>query len=233
MAPQVSLELRELIVAWRHELNMSIGDIVRLSNRCDKTVRNVLKTHRDYNEFMHPFTQPRGRKRLLDRDDLNYLDAILRAEPGLFLDELQEKLRIVRNIEVSISTLSRTLSHLAITHKSIAKEAAERNEHLRATWQIAMAQYDPQQLVFIDEAGVDDQTNFRKNGWAPLGQTCVRRTSFLRGRKYSILPALSVDGIVALDIFEGSVNREYFLMFLRNHLVCAYLNILLHQLILS
>jgi transposase len=95
MAPLVSLELRERIVAWRYELHMSIRDIVRLSNRCDKTVRNVLKIYRDYNEFTHPFTQPRGRKRLLDRDDLNYLEAILRAEPGLFLDELQDKLRTV------------------------------------------------------------------------------------------------------------------------------------------
>ena len=137
MAPQVSLELRERIVAWRHELNVSIDDIIRLSNHCDKTVRNVLKTYQDHNAFMQPFIQPRGRKRLLDRDDLNYLEAILRAEPGLFLDELQEKLRTVRDIEVSISTLSRTLSRLAITHKSIAKEVAERNEHLRATWQIA------------------------------------------------------------------------------------------------
>jgi hypothetical protein len=48
---------------------------------------------------------------------------------------------------------------------------------------------------------------------------CVCHTSFSRGRKYSILPALSVDGIVALDIFEGSVNQEHFLTFLRNHLV--------------
>ena len=169
---------------------------------------------------MHPFTQPHSHKRLLDHDDLNYLEAILHTEPGLFLDKLQEKLHIVQDIEVSISTLSCTLSCLAITHKSIAKEAAERNKHLCATWQIAMVQYDPQQLVFIDEAGVDDQTNFRKNGWAPLGQTCVRHTSFLHGRKYSILPALSVDRIVALDIFEGLVNQEYLLMFLCNHLMC-------------
>jgi transposase len=232
MAPQVSLELRKRIVAWRYDLNMSIKDIVSLSNRCDKTVRNVLKTYRDYNDFTQPFTQLR-RKRQLDRDDLNYLEGILCAEPGLFLDELQEKLRTVRDIEVSIATLSRTLSRLAITRKSIAKEAAERNEHLRATWQIAMAQYDTRQLVFVDESGVDDQTNFRKNGWAPLGQACVRRTSFLRGRKYSILPALSVDGIVTLDIFEGSGNRERFLMFLHNHLVCTYFNTLLYWLILS
>ena len=168
---------------------------------------------------------------MLDRDDLNYLESIFRAEPGLFLDELQDKLHRVQDIGVSIATLSRTLRCLAITHKAIAKEAAERNEHLCATWQVSMAQYSPHQLVFIDEAGVNDQTNVRKNGWAPLGQACVRRTSFLRGQKYSILPALSVDGIVALDIFEGSVNREQFLTFLHNHLVscqsmyfysCAY-----------
>ena len=41
----------------------------------------------------------------------------------------------------------------------------------------------------------------------------------LRGRKYSILPALSLDGILTLDIFEGSVNRERFIEFLRNSLV--------------
>jgi hypothetical protein len=43
MAPPVSLELRERIVVWRYELHMHIRDIVRLSNRCDKTVHNVLK----------------------------------------------------------------------------------------------------------------------------------------------------------------------------------------------
>jgi len=48
LAPPVSLELRERIVAWRYELHLSISDIVRLSNRCDKTVRNVLKIYRDY-----------------------------------------------------------------------------------------------------------------------------------------------------------------------------------------
>ncbi|KAF8835084.1 hypothetical protein BDN67DRAFT_913651 [Paxillus ammoniavirescens] len=39
---------------------------------------------------------------------------------------------------------------------------------------------------------------------------------FLRGQRYSVLPALSVDGIIALDIFEGSVNKDHFLPFIRN-----------------
>lgn len=130
MAPPVSLELRERIIAWRYELHMSISDIMRLSSRCEKTVHNILKSFRENdNLFGHPVIERRGRKRLLDRDDLNYLESILRAEPGLFLDEVQEKLRIVRDVEVSITTISRTLNRLAITHKHIAKEAAERNEH--------------------------------------------------------------------------------------------------------
>ncbi|TFK78757.1 hypothetical protein K466DRAFT_468528, partial [Polyporus arcularius HHB13444] len=36
--------------------------------------------------------------------------------------------------------------------------------------------------------------------------------------RYSILPALTMDGIIALDIFEGSVNKERFLQFLNNEL---------------
>lgn len=198
---------------------MPIADIVRLSKRSKRAVQNILATYRDYGQPINPFTRPRGRKRILERDDLNYLDGILVAEPALYLDEIQDKLREMRDVEVSLATLSRTLARLAVTHKHIAKEASERNDLLRATWQVVMGQYEPRQIVCIDEAGVDDRTNVRRSGWAPLGQACVRRTSFLRGQKYSILPALSLDGILTLDIFEGSVNRERFIGFLRNNLV--------------
>jgi hypothetical protein len=128
------------------------------------------------------------------------------AEPAFFLDEIQNKLHNAQDVEVSISTISWTLHQLLLIHKAVAKEAMKRNEHLCATWQIAMAQNDPSQIVCIDEAGVDDHTNVHRHGWTLIGQTCMCRTSFLRGKKYSILPALSLDSIVTLDIFEGSVN---------------------------
>ncbi|KAE9399506.1 hypothetical protein BT96DRAFT_759627, partial [Gymnopus androsaceus JB14] len=37
--------------------------------------------------------------------------------------------------------------------------------------------------------------------------------------RFSILPALTVDGIIALDLFEGTLNKERFLQFLRQDLV--------------
>ena len=98
MAPPVSLELRERIIAWRYELHMSISDIMRLSSRCEKTVHNILKSFRENdNLFGHSVIERCGCKWLLDRDDLNYLESILHAEPGLFLDEVQEKLHIVQD----------------------------------------------------------------------------------------------------------------------------------------
>ncbi|KIM88407.1 hypothetical protein PILCRDRAFT_40375, partial [Piloderma croceum F 1598] len=96
--------------------------------------------------------------------DLNYLEGIITAEPALYLDEIQDKLHEIRDVEVSLATLLRTLARLAVTHKHIAKEASERNELLRATWQVVMGQYEPRQIVCIDEAGVDDHTNIRRSG---------------------------------------------------------------------
>lgn len=104
-------------------------------------------------------------------------------------------------------------------HKRIAKDALERNELLRATWQAAWGDIPAESFVWLDESSVDDTTNQRRYGWAPFGRPCVRRATFIRGTRYSVLPALSSDGIIALDIFEGSVNKEKFTRFVLEDLV--------------
>jgi hypothetical protein len=43
--------------------------------------------------------------------------------------------------------------------------------------------------------------------------------SFLRGVRYSILPALTTDGIIALEIVEGSITKDRFLCFLKEQVV--------------
>jgi hypothetical protein len=42
------------------------------------------------------------------------------------------------------------------------------------------------------------------------------QAAYGRGQCFSVLPALSIDGIIALDIFEGAVK---FLIFLREQVV--------------
>lgn len=219
---RTSPEMRERIIEWYQD-GMSIAEMVALSGRCRRTVYNIIDTFLTYGQASNPNARPAGRKRILERQDTEFLMALLDENHTIFLDELQEQFAAERDIDISLSTLSRTLARLALTRKGITREAAERNELLRAIWQVEIGQYEPRQLVFLDESAVDDQTSARRDGWSPLGRACVCRSTFLRGTKYSILPALSLEGIVALDIFEGSVNRERFLAFLRTQVVCLFI----------
>lgn len=223
MAPHTTTEMRERMVFWHSELGKSDSEIALLASCSERTVRDVLRIHRDYGVVRNPFAQPRGGRRSLDTSDLNYISSLLAANPCLYLDELQDRLAMGRGIHVSIATISRAVRSLALSHKRVSKAASERNELLRATWQAEYGDIPADYFVWLDESSVDDRTNQRTHGWAAIGRACVRRATFIRGQRYSILPALTSDGIVALDIFEGSVNKERFIRFLKEDLVCTYL----------
>ncbi len=96
---------------------------------------------------------------------------------------------------------------------------------LRATWQAEYGDIPAEYYVWLDESSVDNLVHQRRSGWSDIGMACVSRDTFIRGQRFSILPALGPDGIVALDIFEGSVNKEHFIQFLNEQLVCPFVTI--------
>ncbi|KAF8227030.1 hypothetical protein L208DRAFT_1298616, partial [Tricholoma matsutake] len=94
----------------------------------------------------------------------SYISSLMDANPVIYLDEIQDKLSETHNIDVSISTIYRTLLRLAITHKQVAASAIECNELLQATWIAANGDIPKEYIVWINEAGVDDHTNQRNVG---------------------------------------------------------------------
>lgn len=221
MAPPLSKALRDRVVVW-HQKNpdWTYRFLAELAGCSIGTISNILKYQSLYGQSTNPFGHRLGRQPFLDQPDLDFLQNLLDEEPCLYLDEIHSRLIHMRGIDVSFATIWRALLRLAITNKAVSKESAERNDLLRATWQGDMAQYDdPSVFMFLDESAVDNRTPQRSMGWSLRGQPCTRRATFLRGTRYSILPALTIDGIVALDIFEGSVTREKFVMFLQEQIV--------------
>lgn len=70
--------------------------------------------------------------------------------------------------------------------------------------------YTPDQLVFLDENAKDEQSLSHGYGYS-LINTCARKSVvFVRGKRYTILPALSLQGFIAIDIMEGSCTKERF-----------------------
>ncbi|KIJ65311.1 hypothetical protein HYDPIDRAFT_89305 [Hydnomerulius pinastri MD-312] len=50
--------------------------------------------------------------------------------------------------------------------------------------------------------------------WAPIGSRARRRDFFVRGKRYSILPAISLDGVLHLDVRNESWTGETFYQFI-------------------
>ena len=107
MASFTTLEIHEAMVRWRFEEHMTALQISILAGCSERTVYEVLRLHRDYGQVTNPFTRSRGRPRVLENGDVDYIHVLLQANPALYLDELQEQLFSVQDKDVSsISTSS-------------------------------------------------------------------------------------------------------------------------------
>ena len=80
----------------------------------------------------------------------------------------------------------------------------------------------PNMLIFIDTAAKDKWTSTLQRGWLTRGVHCCVQRYFVHGTSFSIIPAITLDGIVVCDIVEGPVYGQCFLKFLEEHVVCFY-----------
>lgn len=166
-----------------------------------------------------------------------------------FLDELVSEMARRTSKVVSIPTLWRSLEICGITRKKVCiniicmsiiflfelvitilflnnkleKAAKERSEILRANYILTIGtHYNPDQLIFLDESSKDERTLSRQYGYSLKNTRAIQKVVFLRGTRYTILPALSLDGILALDIMVGSCNKERFCNFILTQVVSIY-----------
>ena len=219
MVRTYSLDLKERVVHsyLQGDTMRTVADTFKVSLGF---VHHVVDLYRRYGQVTDPDATPRRGHRILTTTDEEYILSLLKARPSIYLDEIQRELESACGVFVSIATISRTLTRMQVSKKSLSRNAAERNEELRTLWEIELAEFnDPDLFVFIDESAVDNKTVQRSQGWSTVGGRSVSRCTFLRGKRHSVLPALSSDGIIALEIIEGSVNKERFLQFLRDKVV--------------
>lgn len=87
-------------------------------------------------------------------------------------------------------------------------------------------QYQHEQLIFLDESAKDDRTISRRYGYSEINTRAIKKVVFIRGKRYTLLPALSLDGIIAVDIMEGGCTKEKFKEFVISQVVCNNLTLL-------
>ena len=177
-----------------------------------------------YNPHTHRPGGP-GRKRILSQGDLKFIIALLNRRHCSYVDEVQGQLRTERGVFISITTLLRALRRLHYSRKVISARALERDDLRRSAFmnRIADEVTNPDMLMFVDEAARNKKTSARSKGWSLVGKRCMQRRCFGRGERFSILPILTLDGIITYDIIPGSVTSERFLQFLRELVVRVFI----------
>jgi transposase len=223
----ISKDLKARIPVLFHLHHHSVQKICELLGIKKTTVYTVLRNHRSFGSITDPRSRHSGRHRILSHSDLAFVRTLISRNPSIYLDEIQTNLLHHRQVRISTSTLSRSLQRQSYSLKSISNQALERNDLLRAAFmnRIGAEAPDMEMVIFIDESAKDDRTDGRRTGWSLIGSRCVQRRRFLRGHRYSILPALSLDGIIAFDIIQGSVTADRFVQFLRDMVVCDTIGI--------
>jgi len=93
-------------------------------------IYQTLNYYRDYGITHNPmaFTYfTHGQHHILTTGDLDLVKSLLSQEPTMYLNELQYKLLMHRNVVVFIPTILRSLHHLHFSYKSVSIHALERN----------------------------------------------------------------------------------------------------------
>ena len=103
--------------------------------------------------------------------------------------------------------------------------AVERNELLCSSFISKIGEsYSPEQLIFLDESAKDERSLSRGYGYAFANPRAQKKVVFVRGKRYTILPALTTEGIVAVEIMEGSCDKEKFNEFILSRVVSLLCN---------
>jgi transposase len=184
------------------------------------TVSRIVKCYATYGTVARPRTKRKSRA--LTAVAKNLLTSYIANEVALYLDEMQEQLRIDTGIKFSISTVSRWLKDMNISNKGLSVTAIQRDDFLRAEYLDMIKHIPVERLVFIDEAHKNLASERRKRGWALRGTRARREQWAGRGTKYSVLSACTVKGFVVdacHAVEKKSVNKHTFRLWVVTHLL--------------
>jgi len=194
-------------------------DIDRIATALGVHSNSIKRWEQNYETYgtVSPPTPLRGQQQLLSNGVAEELREILTESPALLLDEIGEWLANYHDQPISTTALHDNLEDLAFTHKRLKRIAAEQDDAYRANWLHNMtSNYSANQLVFLGDSSKDDRAILRRYGRAIQGQPAVEHVS------YSILPALTIDGYIAVRAVEGSVDGPEFFDFVINDVVSLH-----------
>lgn len=218
MYPGLSEEQKERIAAHLNQ-GLSPDSIAGIEHVSAQTIRKIRSHLRTYGQHTAPRVSKLGRPTWLTAPIRAGLAAYLEARPWAYLDEMEYYLFDDWGIIVNKPTISRALKTMHISHKVLKRKAKERSQLCRDLYHLEISEYTANQLIYLDESAANEQTRFRKRGWAAYGLSPIVTRPVKRLERWSVLPAYNIDGILAWHIYQGGISGAYFEWFLQEEVL--------------
>ena len=98
-------------------------------------------------------------------------------------------------------------------------KAKQRDELTRLQYCVDMSLYNLDMLIFIDETGFDQRNLLRRKGYSIRGKPAVSHQLMVRGERVSVIAAISMKGLIDLQLCRGGVDSERFTQFVSKRLL--------------
>jgi transposase len=212
----LSKDLRERVAAAVDQHEGSYRQIATRFRVSTSFVTRLLRRRRQTGA-LEPKPHGGGQAPALDRDRLERLRQLVRAQPDATLQELRQRL----DVDWSLTALWRALRKLEITFKKKDLHASERDSppvrRQRRRFRKEVAAVDPEHLVFVDETGAHTAMT-RRYGRAPRGER-VRTSAPGPWESVTLICGLRLSGVMAPLVFRGATDTPTFLSYVEQALV--------------
>ena len=160
-----------------------------------------------------------GPSRLIGELEQVILLRLILENPGIYLHELQNELFKIFGVSISVATICRTLKYMGCTRQAMHQIALQQSNVLRAKFMADISIYDPSMLIWLDEGGCDRRNMIRKYAYSLRGMPLKNHSLHIRGKRYSTIPIVSIEGIHDVHITDSTVNGDKFIYFITNCLL--------------
>lgn len=194
----------------------------QLAQRFDVALSFIIKLLKQYRETgdVSPRTPP-GRTPKVTAEHEQFVFDLVKKDPCVTLVEIQTALEMHFDLRLSTSTISRILQRLKLTRKKKSRyptrKASEEVQTQRLEFREQVSELDPEQLIFIDESGVNLGMNL-PYGRCESGQRLYAPQN-PRGQNVSICAGIGLRGVVGSAVILGAYDGLSFEAFIATQIV--------------
>lgn len=225
MPGPISTDLRRRIVEAYLSGGGTYAEIAGRFGVGEATVSRLLRLARE-KKTVEPKPWSGGPDPFIRDEDLAELRELVAQNPGGTRQDFCDAWRERKGVRMSVASMGRALARAGITRKRSKYRPTERLrpevEDRRKSFIEELQEKDPEKLVFLDESGCNIAMTPRY-GWAPRGRPAVQYKPANWGSNVTVVAAITMQGPIAHDHFEGAMNSHRFLAFIADELCPALL----------